>query len=473
MLEEWTGSKGTWSWPCPFSPGPSNDTAFHQSRTVSRRRQAASGRHIAHYLGAHLSPGRFPNACAPGLGPDRRHRRAGRSAPTSRPSNGCLWEPVRSRGSRPPALTTPGTSGRGHGVARSPARPLGGLGAPCALPALPTSPVLLPHPRGGAAEGRPVTSPPSILPRRATGLAGPQLGTMWAAVRRSRAAWTRALLLPLLLAGPGGCLSRQELFPFGPQHEDLELAPGDDRVSPALELSTALRFFDKSDIHSVYVSVPRAGRGGWRSDRGPERRREEGGRWPGLLLSRTDVGVGGGDRPAGRQALGARWVSKPSALPPLPGPRRLHWSVSPRSPRGWGAGPICAAPLAPCPLQDPKTSRPRHLRRSGAVRGIGLTVVRSLWGQDPARWDQVRARKLREAAAGAGEQRAPDAGKDFPTRLCALGAEPTAPALVCVSAGCLGNGSVLVELVAVQNSGLGSPGDPRSCKRTLSPWGPT
>lgn len=83
---------------------------------------------------------------------------------------------------------------------------------------------------------------------------------MWAAGRRSRAAWTRALLLPLLLAGPAGCLSRQELFPFGPQHEDLELEPGDDRVSAALELSTALHFYDKSDLHSVYVSVP--GQGG-------------------------------------------------------------------------------------------------------------------------------------------------------------------------------------------------------------------
>lgn len=85
--------------------------------------------------------------------------------------------------------------------------------------------------------------------------------TMWAAVRGSGAAWTRALLLPLLLAGPGGCLRRQELFPFGHGHQDLELELGDDRVSPALELSTALRFYDKSDIRSVYVSAPGEGRG--------------------------------------------------------------------------------------------------------------------------------------------------------------------------------------------------------------------
>uniref|UniRef100_A0A673TLK3 Nidogen 1 n=1 Tax=Suricata suricatta TaxID=37032 RepID=A0A673TLK3_SURSU len=78
---------------------------------------------------------------------------------------------------------------------------------------------------------------------------------MLAAVRRSGAAWTRALLLPLLLAGPGGCLRRQELFPFGPGHGDLELEAGDDQVSPALELRRALRFFDKSDIKSVYITT--------------------------------------------------------------------------------------------------------------------------------------------------------------------------------------------------------------------------
>uniref|UniRef100_A0A9L0SQS5 Nidogen-1 n=1 Tax=Equus caballus TaxID=9796 RepID=A0A9L0SQS5_HORSE len=78
---------------------------------------------------------------------------------------------------------------------------------------------------------------------------------MLAAMRRSGPAWTRALLLQLLLAGPGGCLSRQELFPFGPGQGDLELEAGDDRISPALELKGALRFFDKSDIHSVYVTT--------------------------------------------------------------------------------------------------------------------------------------------------------------------------------------------------------------------------
>uniref|UniRef100_A0A2I3GRT3 Nidogen 1 n=1 Tax=Nomascus leucogenys TaxID=61853 RepID=A0A2I3GRT3_NOMLE len=78
---------------------------------------------------------------------------------------------------------------------------------------------------------------------------------MLASSSRIRAAWTRALLLPLLLAGPGGCLSRQELFPFGPGQGDLELEDGDDLVSPALELSGALRFYDRSDIDSVYVTT--------------------------------------------------------------------------------------------------------------------------------------------------------------------------------------------------------------------------
>lgn len=121
---------------------------------------------------------------------------------------------------------------------------------------------------------------------------------MWAAVCWGRASWMWALLL--LLAGPGGCLRRQELFPYGPVHGDLELEPGDDRVSPALELSTALRFFDKSDIHSVYVSALRAERGRPAGELGAESGGEEGGRGPRPQRSRTDVGVGGGDRPAGR-----------------------------------------------------------------------------------------------------------------------------------------------------------------------------
>lgn len=70
-----------------------------------------------------------------------------------------------------------------------------------------------------------------------------------------RAAWTLALLLPLLLAGPGVCLSRPELFPFGPGVRDLELEAGDDLVSPALQLSQGLRFFDQSGISSVYVTT--------------------------------------------------------------------------------------------------------------------------------------------------------------------------------------------------------------------------
>ncbi|XP_023556629.1 nidogen-1 [Octodon degus] len=72
---------------------------------------------------------------------------------------------------------------------------------------------------------------------------------------RSAAAWVRALLLPLLLTGPGGCLSHQDLFPYGPLQGDLELEDGDDIVSPALELSEGLHFYDRSGIDSVYVTT--------------------------------------------------------------------------------------------------------------------------------------------------------------------------------------------------------------------------
>lgn len=98
--------------------------------------------------------------------------------------------------------------------------------------------------------------------------------------------WTWALLQLLLLAGPGGCLSGQELFPFGPGQGDLELEAGDDVVSPSLELIGELSFYDRSDITSVYVSwgrVERKARVCWgrqsrktdvgpgRLPRGPER----------------------------------------------------------------------------------------------------------------------------------------------------------------------------------------------------------
>ncbi|XP_036309397.1 nidogen-1 isoform X1 [Pipistrellus kuhlii] len=71
---------------------------------------------------------------------------------------------------------------------------------------------------------------------------------------RGRAAWA-LLLLPLLLAGPGRCLRRRELFPFGPARGDRELPPGDDRVSPALALGAPLRLFDRSDLRAVYVTT--------------------------------------------------------------------------------------------------------------------------------------------------------------------------------------------------------------------------
>ena len=76
----------------------------------------------------------------------------------------------------------------------------------------------------------------------------------------SWAMWTWALLQLLLLVGPGGCLNRQELFPFGPGQGDLELEAGDDVVSPSLELIGELSFYDRTDITSVYLSWGREGR---------------------------------------------------------------------------------------------------------------------------------------------------------------------------------------------------------------------
>ena len=192
-----------------------------------------------------------------GIGATSPHHPAGKEGDAGRTAGGLGVAP------RPPP--------RGHWAA-SAARPVDGagpspspLGSPPLLPGVGTSGG---GRRGGAAEGRPVTSPPSSASgRRAPRFAGRQSGNMLAAVRRSGAAWTRALLLQLLLAGPGGCLSRQELFPFGPGQGDLELEAGDDRVSPALELSTALRFFDKSDLNSVYVSATPDGRRGQLSGR--------------------------------------------------------------------------------------------------------------------------------------------------------------------------------------------------------------
>lgn len=143
---------------------------------------------------------------------------------------------------------------------------------------------------------------------------------MRAAGRRSGAVGTRALLLPLLpllLAGRGGCLRRQELFPYGPENGDLELESGDDLVSPALELSTALRFFDKSDILSVYVSAPRARRRGPRGAGGLS------------SVARPEAGGRGGRQAEGKWASGAGPDPLASGLraragAPSPVQSRLH-----------------------------------------------------------------------------------------------------------------------------------------------------
>lgn len=190
---------------------------------------------------------------------------------------------------------------------------------------------------------------------------------MWAASCWGRASWMWALLLlllQLLLAGPGGCLRRQELFPFGPVHGDLELEPGDDRVSPALELSTALRLFDKSDIHSVYVSALRAERGQPAGERGggPSRegRKEAGGRGSNGA-GRTWASGAGTDPLAaerGARAGSASPVRSCPWAPDVPIAEELAGLVSSSGPRG----PVCSLlPPGPQTYGPPSECSPQRL----------------------------------------------------------------------------------------------------------------
>lgn len=192
------------------------------------------------------------------------------------------------------------------------------------------------------------------------GFAGIAVGTM-------RASWMRALLLQLLLAGLGGCLSRQELFPFGPGQGDLELEDGDDLVSPALELTEALRFYDRSDIESVYVS---ATQGGQAQGGVAGRHRKEGGHV--------------GDT----RGVARAWVSRaqsltagltPTGFPPLPGPPKatrrrvsvtqgsLAKSARPRAPC-WNAGSLTAP-------ESRAEFPPRGLYKSGPLLACGRCLL--------------------------------------------------------------------------------------------------
>lgn len=309
---------------------------------------------------------------------------------------------------------------RGHWAA-SAARPVDGAGpSPSPLGSPPLFPGVGPSGggrRGGAAEGRPVTSPPfSASGRRAAGFAGQQLGNMLAAMRRSGPAWTRALLLQLLLAGPGGCLSRQELFPFGPGQGDLELEAGDDRISPALELKGALRFFDKSDIHSVYVSATRGRR--WRhSGEGVGAERASEGR-----LGRAGGAGEAGWTWASWAGTGTRWprglrvrrlVSKPEGAPTSTRPADDSLPPGhcrPRSTRVWGARPS-ARPARAARLRDPGTRDPRQSflsRCCGRQRrreiDLRLAIVQCPWAQDSVQMGTGGARSLGRAKARAGSQ---------------------------------------------------------------------
>lgn len=240
---------------------------------------------------------------------------------------------------------------------------------------------------------------------------------MLATVRRSGAAWTWALLLQLLLAGPGGCLSRQELFPFGPEHGDLELEAGDDLVSPALELSTALHFFDRSDIDSVYVSATPGGRWGRLGERPRGAEAASGGR-PG----RAGAARGAGRTGASWAGTRTRWspgrgvrrsVSKPKGAPASARPADA--SAPPGHDRSrrvagfWGARPVCAASRAHCQApglltRDPGTPGPG---RSFLSRGSGpgsLSASRHcpllLGDRTLSAWDQAPDEGQSWVAAG-------------------------------------------------------------------------
>lgn len=312
----------------------------------------------------------------------------------------------------------------------SPSRPLGSLrGAPCrpggALPISPSSPPLFPGvgtSGGGRREAwrgcRRASGYVSAflsLVRGAARFAGQQFGNMLAPMRRSGAAWTRTLLLQLLLAGPGGCLSRQELFPFGPGHGDLELEAGDDHVSPALELRRALRFFDRSDIDSVYVSATGAGGGGCR-----------GGGCGGRAGVGRKAGAGGGARRAGRtwaswagtgtrrpRGRGARrWVSRPKRAPRLrPARRRLcaAWPLSPEEHAGLESSPCLCGPARALPDPgNPGTRGPQHHGRSflsAAGKSVRVSLLSCAFG-DGTRSGRNHewARSLSTAKARAGSQ---------------------------------------------------------------------
>lgn len=276
---------------------------------------------------------------------------------------------------------------------------------------------------------------------------------MWTAGGGSRAAWPRALplLLPLLLAGPGGCLRRHQLFPFGPARGDLELEPGDDRVSPALELSTALRFFDKTDLRSVYVSAPAPRRG----DPGPgvwggagrpsgHGREEASGRGP-CGAGRTWASGAGTDRPAAPLRARALWVSKAGALPPLgpevPIARSLPSRSSPRV-----RGPV-RTPLPPSGTRYPGTLL-------SIAAGKGSRHWSGAFGDGAlARWGRSARREGQDRRAGSG--RGPHWGVRLPPRL---------------SHGSALQWSWFSPEFRAGEAGL--PGDPRSSGRAWSPGGP-
>lgn len=276
---------------------------------------------------------------------------------------------------------------------------------------------------------------------------------MLAAIRWSQAAWTLALLLQLLLAGPGGCLSHQELFPFGPGHGDLELEAGDDLVSPALELSTALRFFDKSNIHSIYVSATPGGRweqsGGraWKAEAASEGRprraggANEAGRtwasWAGTARPASLWGAGCGARFPSPRGLSA------SAGPPTP-PRSL-FAVARGALRSGELAPSAPPRVRPVSLQDPATPHsgtraefplPRLWAAAPAGKPVRVLSLPSAFEGKEMVWlgpgVGQRPELGRSWRAGPGTPVGAGAGKDRQSRLSAPGEFNRQPVHLCM-----------------------------------------
>lgn len=200
---------------------------------------------------------------------------------------------------------------------------------------------------------------------------------------------------------------------------------GDDLVSPALELSGALRFYDRSDIDSVYVSEPREG-GRGAAGRG----------WQGAPVEPDGRGRRRrGPGPTGHQGTGHGAGSPASAGSTKVSPTR---SLSPEE----RVAGVWVAPRAPG--RDPGTSGPRGASSPAAVgciaagRSVHDPRLSSAFG---ARTRPVPGRARFSRGASAGQE--PELGRSRragPGTLVAAGEfRRQPPVFVCGLRMCLGS----------------------------------